>query len=139
MVKELPLSLGDGDMRKLSVHTELTNEDLTRVKQKSRILEVLCARIVIDQGLTGTNINMGPNQYRFTRNFLNGQVLCIFDLKLTELRHETVSNLILAMYHVATYFGPKECLSKQKRYIRYKMEKNSKAHYKTVCGIGSRS
>ena len=27
------------------------------------------------------------------------------------------------MNHVVTYFGPKECLSKQKRYIRYKMDK----------------
>ena len=25
------------------------------------------------------------------------------------------------MNHVVTYFGPKECLSKQKRYLRYKM------------------
>ena len=35
MVKELPLSLEDGDMRKLSVSTDPTNEDSTRVKQKS--------------------------------------------------------------------------------------------------------
>ena len=27
------------------------------------------------------------------------------------------------MNHVVTYFGPKECLSKQKRYLRYKMTK----------------
>ena len=30
------------------------------------------------------------------------------------------------MNHVVTYFGPKECLSKQKRYLRYKMEKPRK-------------
>ena len=30
------------------------------------------------------------------------------------------------MNHVVTYFGPKECLSKQKRYICYKMEKPRK-------------
>ena len=27
------------------------------------------------------------------------------------------------MNHVVTYFGPNECLSKQKRYLRYKMIK----------------
>ena len=27
------------------------------------------------------------------------------------------------MNHVVTYFGPNECLSKQKRYLRYKMNK----------------
>ena len=57
MVKELPVSLEDGDMRKLSVRTDPTNEDSTRVKQKNRILdhpenplEVLCARLTIAQG-----------------------------------------------------------------------------------------
>ena len=39
MVKELPLSLDDGDMRKISVRTDLTNEDLTHVKQRNRILD----------------------------------------------------------------------------------------------------
>ena len=34
MVKELPLSLEDGDMRELSVHTDPTKEDLACVKQK---------------------------------------------------------------------------------------------------------
>ena len=73
MVNELPLSLDDGDMRKLSVHTDPTNENSTRVKQKNRILdhpknllEVLRERLAIDQGLTGNNITMGPNQYSFT-------------------------------------------------------------------------
>ena len=57
MVKELHLSLEDGDMSKLSVRTYPTNEDLTCVKRKIRILdhsknllEVLPARIAIDQG-----------------------------------------------------------------------------------------
>ena len=124
MVKELPVSLDYGDMRKLSVWTDPTNEDSTRVKQKNRILdhpkkiiEVLRARLVIVQGLTVNNITTVPNQYRFTRTFLDGEVLLIFDLKLTELRHKTVSNVILVMDHVVTNFGPNECLSKQKSYI----------------------
>ena len=124
MVKELPSSPEDGDMRKMSVRTDSTNEDLTRVKQKIHILdhpknliEVLRARLSIAQGLTGNNITTGPNKYRFTRTFLDGEALRIFDFKLTELRHETVANLILLMDHVVTYFFPKQCLSKQKRYI----------------------
>ena len=69
MVKELPSPLDDGDMRKLSVRTDPSNEDSTRVKQKIRILdhpkkliEVLRARLAISQGLTGNNITTGPNQ-----------------------------------------------------------------------------
>ena len=133
MVKELPLSLDDGDMCKLSVSTHSTNEDSTCINFKNSILdhpknliEVICARLLIDQGLTRNRITTGPNQYRFTRTFLDGEALRIFDIKLTELRHETFVNLILVMDRVVTYFGPKECLSNQKRYIDYKMEKPHK-------------
>ena len=73
MVNGLPSSLEEGDMRKFSVLTDTTNEDSTRVKQKIRILDhpknliqVLRARLVISQGLTGNNITKGTNQYRFT-------------------------------------------------------------------------
>ena len=69
MVNELPLSLEDGDMRKLPVHMDPTNEYSTCVKRKIRILdhpknllEVLRARLAITQGLTGNNITTGPNQ-----------------------------------------------------------------------------
>ena len=114
MVKDLTLSLKDGDMRKLSVCTDPTNEDSSRIKQKIRIfdhpknlLEVLHTRLAIAQGLSDNIITTGTNQYRFTRIFLNWEALRIFDLKSTDLRHETVSNLILVMDHVVTYFGPK--------------------------------
>ena len=107
-----------------------SNEDSTRIKQKIRILdhskiliEVICARLAISQGLRGNNITTGPNQYSVTQTFLDGEALRIFDLKSTEFRHETIANLTLVMNHAVAYFGPKECLSKQKRYLRYKMEK----------------
>ena len=113
-------------MRELSVRTNLTNEDPTRVKQRIRILdhpknliEVIRATLVIVQGLTGNNIIMGSNQYCFTQTFLYGEALRIFDLKSTDLRHETVANIILLMDRVVAYFGPKKCLSKKKRYICY--------------------
>ena len=71
------------------------------------LIEFLRARLAIAQGLTGYNITTGPNQYCFTLTFLDGEALCIFDSKSTELRHETVANLTLVMNHVVTYFGPK--------------------------------
>ena len=114
MVKELYLLLADGDMRGLSVHTDPANEDLTRIKQKIRIsdhpkniLEVLSLRLAISQGWTDNNLTTGPKQYCLTRTFLYREALHIFDLKSTELKYETVSNLILVMDHVVTYFGPK--------------------------------
>ena len=129
-------------MRKLSVHTDPSNEDLTRVKQEIHILdhpknltEVLRAMLTISQGLTGNKIKTGPNQYLFTWTFLDGEALRIFDLKWAELRHGTVANLILVMDHGVTYFGPKECLSKQKRYIRYKMEKPRKPTTRQYVGL----
>ena len=69
MVKELLSSLEDGDMSKLSVCIDPSNEDSTRIKRKIRILdypknliEVLCARLAIALVLTGNNIKTGPNQ-----------------------------------------------------------------------------
>ena len=85
------------------------------------LIEVLCASLAISQGLTGNNITTLPNQYHFTITFLDGEALRIFDSKSTELRHETVDNINLVMNHVVAYFVPKECLSKQKFYLRYKM------------------
>ena len=101
-------------MRKLSVRTDSSNEDSTCVKRKIRILdhpknliEVLRARLAIAKGLTVNIITTGPKQYRFTQTFLDGGELSIFNLKSTELRHETVANLFLVMNHGVTYFGPK--------------------------------
>ena len=114
MFKERPVSLDDAVMRKISVRMDPTNEDLTRVKQRIRILdhpknllEVLRARLAIAWGLTGNYIITGPNQYRFKKKFLNGEALRVFGLKATELRKETVANLVLVMDHVVAYFGPK--------------------------------
>ena len=80
MVKELPLSLEEGDIHKLSVLTDPTNEDSTRIKQKICILDhlknmiqVLSKRLAIAQGLTCNNITTGTRQYCFTRTFLYGK------------------------------------------------------------------
>ena len=116
------MSLEYGAIRELPVLAYPENEDSTHIKRKIRILdhpkkliEVLSARLAIAQGLTGNNITTGPNQYRFTQTFLYGEALRIFDLKSTELHHETIANLNIVMNPVVAYFGPKECLSKQKR------------------------
>ena len=39
------------------------------------------------------------------------------------------------MKYVVTYFGPKECLSKQKRYLRYKMTKPRKLTTRQYVGL----
>ena len=134
--------LEDGGMRKLSVRTDPSNEDSNRIKRKILILdhpknliEVLHARLAIAQGLTGNSITTGPNQYRFTQTFLDMEALRIFNLKLTELRHKTVANLVLLMNHDVTYFGPKECLSKQKRYTHYKMNEPRKLTTRQCVGL----
>ena len=69
MEKEVQSSLQDGAIRELLVLSDPSNEDSTRIKRKIHILdhpknliEVLCARLVIAQGLTGNNIPTGPNQ-----------------------------------------------------------------------------
>ena len=113
MAKERPVSLDDGDMHEILFQMDPTNEDSTHVKQRIRILEhpqnlleVLYTRLTISQGLTGIDITSGPNQYRFTQTFLNGEALRVFSLKAVGLWHKTVANLVLVMNHVVTYFGP---------------------------------
>ena len=122
MEKEVQSSTQDGAIRGLLVLPDPKNEESTKIKQKIRILDhpknlikVICVKLVIEKGITRNNITTGPNQYRFTKNFLDGEALNIFDLKSTKLRQETVVNLNLVMNHVVAYFGHKECLSKQKR------------------------
>ena len=39
------------------------------------------------------------------------------------------------MNHVVAYFGPKECLSNQKRYLQYKMEKPRKLTTRQYVGL----
>ena len=39
------------------------------------------------------------------------------------------------MNHAVAYFGPKNCFSKQKRYIRYKMEKPHKLTTRQYVGL----
>ena len=126
--KEVQSSSQDGAICELSVLADPTNEQSTKIKRKIRILdhpkniiEVLCARLAIKKEISGKAITTGPNQYRFTRTFLDGEALRIFDLKATELVQETVANLKILMNHIVTYFVPKDFLSKQKRYLRYKM------------------
>ena len=124
MEKEVQSSTQDGAICELSVLADATNKQATKINPKIRILDhpnnlikVLCARLKIEKGISGNAITTGPNQYPFTRTFLDREALRIFDLKLTELVQETVANLKIVMNHVVTYFGPKECLSKEKRYI----------------------
>ena len=122
MEKEVQSSTQDGAIRELSVLADPSNEHYTKIKRKNRILDhpknlikVFRARLAIEIGLAGNAITTGPNQYRFTRTFLEGEALRIFDLKSTVLVQETANNLKTVTNHVVTYFGPKECLSKQKR------------------------
>ena len=114
MEKKVQLSLQNSDIRKMSFLADPSNEDTTCIKRKIRIvnhpknlIEVLRARLAISQGLTGNNITTGPKQHRFTRTFLDGEALHVFDLKPTELHHKTVANLTTVTNHVVAYFRPK--------------------------------
>ena len=112
MDKEVMSSSQDGTIRELSVLSEPSNEQSTKIKQKIRILdhpknliEVLRAQLAIKKGLIGNAITTGPNKYRFTRTFLEGEALHIFNLKATELGQETAANSKIVLNHVVSYFG----------------------------------
>ena len=84
MEKEVQSSTQDGAIRDLSVLADPENEDSTNIKRKIRILdnpkniiEVLRARLTIAEVLTGNNITTGPNQFHFTRTFIDGEALRI--------------------------------------------------------------
>ena len=142
MEKEVQSSTQDGAIRELSVLADPTNEQSTKIKRKicildhpKNLIEVLHARLAIEKGISGNAITMGPNKYRFTKTFLDEEALRIFDLKSIELCQETLSNLKVVMNNFVTYFGPKECLSKQKRYLRYKMTKPRKLTTRQYVGL----
>ena len=142
MDKEVQSSSQDGAIHELSVLADPSNEHSTKIKRKIHILghpknliEVLRAGLAIERGLIGNAITTGPNKYRFTRTFLDGESLRIFDLKAAELVQETVHNLEILMNHVVSYFGPKECLSKQKRYLHYKMIKPRRLPTRPYVGL----
>ena len=88
MDKEMQSSSQYVAIRELSVLANPSNEHSTKIKRKIRILdhpknliEVLRARLAIEKGLFGNAITTGPNKYRFTRTFFDGEALRIFDLK----------------------------------------------------------
>ena len=56
------------------------------------LIEVLRAQLAIEKGLIGNAITTGPNNFCFTRTFLEGEALHIFNLKATELVQETAGN-----------------------------------------------
>ena len=49
--------------------------------------------MAIKKGLIGNSITTVPNGFCFTRTFLEGEALRIFDLKAAELGQEMVVNL----------------------------------------------
>ena len=76
----------------LSVLSDTSNDKSTKIKQRIKILahpknlmEVLRARIAIEKGLIGNAINNVPNGFCFTKSFLDGEALRIFELKAQEL------------------------------------------------------
>ena len=90
MEKEVLSSYQDGAICEQSVLSDPSNEHSTKIKRKIRILdhpknliEILRARLAIEKGLLGNAIATGPNEHRFTRTFLDGKTLRIFDLKAT--------------------------------------------------------
>ena len=99
------------------------------------LIKVLRARLAIEKGLIGNAITTGPNKFRFTRTFLEGEALRIFDLKATELVQETAANLKIVLNQVVSYFGPNECLSKQEHYLRYNMVKPHKLTTRQYVGL----
>ena len=132
----------DGAIRELSVLADQSNKNCTKIKRRIRIidhpknlLEVLRALLSIEKGLFGNAITTRPNKFRFTRTFLEGEALRISDLKGAELVQETAANLKIVMNHVVTYFGPKECISKRKRYLRYKMIKPRRMTTRQYVGL----
>ena len=98
-------------------------------------MEVLRDRLAIEKGLIGNAITTSPNGFCFTRTFLDGEALRIFNLKATELGQETVLNLKTVFNHVVTYFGPNDCLSKQKRYLRYRLSKPRELTTRQYAGL----
>ena len=100
MDKEALSSSQEGNIRDLSVLSNPSNKKSTNNKQRicmldhpKNLIEVLWARLSIEKVLIGNATTTGRNKFCFTRTFLEGEALRIFNLKATELGQETAANL----------------------------------------------
>ena len=102
------------------------------------LIEVLRARLAIEKGLIGNAITIGPNKYRFTRTFLDGEALRIFNLKATELVQETVPNLKNNNEPRCKLFWPKGVSLQAEALLVLKDDQAPQADHEAVCGLGPR-
>jgi hypothetical protein len=130
LAKETPLIKEDENVRELTIRTDPTNEESPRITRRikvldnpTNVLEVLKTRQAIREGLTGNAITTGPNQYRYVRVFLEGEALRVFNEHSTRLGTETVPNLETVLNELVKFFSPRECLRKERRYMRYHLRK----------------
>ena len=99
-------------------------------------IDVLRARPAIALGLTGNNITTGPNQYRFTWILLDGEALIVFNLKPTELCHETVTKPSFSNESCRYLFWSKIVSLQAEALHLLQNGETLQAHHNKVCGIG---
>ena len=124
------LSSKDVTVREMVIRTDPTNDSSPVIKRKfhplnnpETILEVLEGILMIKQGVLGNNVTTGPLQYAYWRNCLEGTALAKFNEFTVAVGTETSAHLIQVEQRLVTHFAPREVLSQQARYIRYKMVK----------------
>jgi hypothetical protein len=126
----VPFSKQDTSIREMMIRTDPTNDSSPIIKRRFKpldnpenVLEVLQGILVIKEGVIGNNVTTGPLQYAFWRSCLEGAALAKFNEYGTALGTETTAHLVQVEQRIVAHFAPREVLSQQARYIRYRMSK----------------
>ena len=146
MVEEIlsdaaPFKKKDMSIREMIMRTDPMNDSSPVIKQRFKpmdnpasVLEVLQGILIIKEGVVGNNVTTGPLQYSYWRGCLEGTCLRKFDEFASQVGTETSAHLHDVEKRLVGYFAPREVLSQQLRYIRYKMRKPKEATTRQYVG-----
>ena len=141
LADSVPFSKNDVTIREMIMRTDPTNDSSPAIKRRfkpmdnpSNVLEVLQGVLIIKEGVVGNNVTTGPLQYNYWRGCLEGTALRKFNEFAANVGTETSAHLIEVEHRLISYFAPREVLSQQARYIRYRMRKPEDANSRQYVG-----
>ena len=146
MVEEIlcnaaPFKKNDISIREMVMRTDPSNDSSPVIKRRFKpmdnpasVLEVLQGILIIKEGVIGNNVTTGPLQYAYWRGCIEGTFLRKFEEFASQVGTETSIHLYDVEKRLVGYFAPREVLSQQARYIRYKMRKPKDATTRQYVG-----
>jgi hypothetical protein len=126
----VPFAKQDATIREIMIRTDPSNDSSPIIKMRFKpldnpktLLELLQGILIIKKGVIGNNVTTGPLQHAYWRSCLEGAAEAKFNEYATALGTETAAHLVQVEQRLVTHFAPREVLSQQLNYFRYRMRK----------------